>query len=432
MKEFEPEVQPPVAGLEDMDDYEPSICPEEGPSPVSPMEDQNDQENRGQVREREEGGEDHPTKRHRAEYVEILYAKVESLAKQRARKEVSMRKENDPERAKFQKAITKEIKNNFTSKAYELISLKESEQVRREKADKVMKSRYVLTRKPCEPEDIAPAQAEGILLDDETDGPHKAKARHVMQGYSENGSEELDSTTPQVAKDSVIFTLQILCSMGWEIGNLDFTQAFHSGDPIERELYCEQPKEGVPGAQPRQLLRLLKTCYGLTDGPYAWYKHVTKVLKGLGYVQSLADPCMFYLYAEDELSAGRGEDAKVSRGDTECHSLFLLFRGLFYIQGFGIMPLLQVAQTPKMLILQLLLRWQLHASTGHGLGLEQTNASTSHVLPESQQVRKHKPMTVTVAISKNLSHVKSSNPTNLMHNILYVCIRLHLFMVFSR
>ena len=79
-----------------------------------------------------------------------------------------------------------------------------------------------------------------------------------MQGYSENGSEELDSTTPQVAKDSVIFTLQILCSMGLEIGNLDFTQAFHSGDPIERELYCEQPKEGVPGAQPRRLLRLLK------------------------------------------------------------------------------------------------------------------------------------------------------------------------------
>lgn len=54
-----------------------------------------------------------------------------------------------------------------------------------------MKSRYVLTRKPCEPEDIASAQAEGILLDDETDGPHKAKARHVMQGYSENGSEEI-------------------------------------------------------------------------------------------------------------------------------------------------------------------------------------------------------------------------------------------------
>ena len=282
------------------------------------MEEQADPENRGQTRDREGEEEDRPTKRHRAEYIEVLYAKVESLAKQRARKEVTMRKENDPEKIKFQKAIAKEIKNNFTSKAYELISLKESEQVRREKADKVMKSRYVLTRKPCEPEDIASAQAEGILLDDETDGPHKAKARHVMQGYSENGSEELDSTTPQVAKDSVIFTLQILCSMGWEIGNLDFTQAFHSGDPIERELYCEQPKEGVPGAQPRQLLRLLKTCYGLTDGPYAWYKHVTKVLKGLGYVQSLADPCMFYLYAEDELPAGQGEGAKVPLDDTEC------------------------------------------------------------------------------------------------------------------
>ena len=185
-----------------------------------------------------------------------------------------------------------------------------------------MKSRYVLTRKPCEPEDVAPAQAEGVLLGDDQDGPHKAKARHVMQGYSENGAEDLNSTTPQVAKDdTVIYTLQILCSMAWEIGNLDFTQAFHSGDPIERELYCEQPKEGIPGAQPRQLLRLKKTCYGLTDGPYAWYKHVTKVLKGLGYVQSLADPCLFYLYSPDHLCPAEDEGSKDRLCLKECPGL---------------------------------------------------------------------------------------------------------------
>ena len=168
---------------------------------------------------------------------------------------------------------------------------------------------------------MAPAQAEGVLLEDDQDGPHKAKARHVMQGYSENGAEDLNSTTPQVAKDTVIYTLQILCSMAWEIGNLDFTQAFHSGDPIERELYCEQPEEGIPGAQPRQLLRLKKTCYGLTDGPYAWYKHVTKVLQGLGYVQSLADPCLFYLYSPDHLCPAEDEGSKDRLCLKECPGL---------------------------------------------------------------------------------------------------------------
>ena len=57
----------------------------------------------------------------------------------------------------------------------------------------------------------------------------------------------------------------------------DFTQAFHSGDPIDRELYAEQPAEGLPNAERGQLLRLKKTCYGLTDGPYAWFKHIVNL-----------------------------------------------------------------------------------------------------------------------------------------------------------
>ena len=41
-----------------------------------------------------------------------------------------------------------------------------------------------------------------------------------------------------------------MASMGWVPGFADFTQAFHSGDPIDRELYAEQPAEGLPGAVP--------------------------------------------------------------------------------------------------------------------------------------------------------------------------------------
>ena len=80
------------------------------------------------------------------------------------------------------------------------------------------------------------------------DGPSskKAKARHVMKGFSEENSEYLEVTTPQVARDSVMLTLQLLCSRRWKPGYLDFTQAFHSGDPIDREIYAEQPVEGIP------------------------------------------------------------------------------------------------------------------------------------------------------------------------------------------
>ena len=161
-----------------------------------------------------------------------------------------------------------------------------------------MESRYVLTKKPLEPSDVPAARAEDTLLEDQGGGPCKAKCRHVMKGFSEEAATEVESTTPQVSRDSVIFVAQVLASMRWKPGFLDFTQAFHSGEAIERELYCFQPKEGIPGAHPRQLLRLLKTCYGLTDGPLAWYRHLARGLtEDFGYVRSLADPCVFLLHA---------------------------------------------------------------------------------------------------------------------------------------
>lgn len=82
--------------------------------------------------------------------------------------------------------------------------------------------------------------------------------------------------------------------MRWLIGHFD-TQAFHSGNRIQRELYAEVPPEGVPGASDRQLLQLLKTCYGLTDGPYASYQHISRIPLELGHEKSRADPCLFFL-----------------------------------------------------------------------------------------------------------------------------------------
>ena len=49
---------------------------------------------------------------------------------------------------------------------------------------------------------------------------------------------------------------QLIASHLWKIGFMDFTAAFMSGDKIERTLYTSQPREGVPGLQPGQLLKL--------------------------------------------------------------------------------------------------------------------------------------------------------------------------------
>ena len=102
---------------------------------------------------------------------------------------------------------------------------------------------------------------------------------------------------------------------------MDFTQAFHSGDKIQRRLFAEQPREGIPGMQPGQLLRLDKTCYGLTDGPRAWFIHLKNLLcNDLGYQVSLADPCIYYkLTADGQLGGviGVATDDLLHGGDEE-------------------------------------------------------------------------------------------------------------------
>lgn len=306
------EVQPGQEGgiFEDAD-VEPEVeSPEAVPTsplPDDEMEEEKAEEatpemnqeelHRGQVRRAEEPGDaEPPAKRLRAELLEIFFQELEKINAIRNRKEVNYGKLMSGGKKKFDKAISKEIQNNLKSGAYEALTREESERIRREKGDLIMKSRYVLTEKAVEPHEVETLRQEGLLLEETNGEMLKAKARHVMKGYSEANAENLESTTPQVAKDSVMFTLQMLASHQWTIGHLDFTQAFHSGDPIARELYCSLPPEGVPGLHPRQLLRLKKTCYGLTDGPYQWYRHVSRVLESRGYVRSKADPCLFQLF----------------------------------------------------------------------------------------------------------------------------------------
>ena len=134
---------------------------------------------------------------------------------------------------KFLKVILKEVTNNLSSGAYEVLDRSESEHVRRTKAEKIMKSRYVLTEKGVEVEEVEKLQQEGLLIEDNDPalGPRKAKARHVMKGFSEQGAEDLASTTPQVAKETVFFTLQVISSMQWELGHLDFISCWRHDIP---------------------------------------------------------------------------------------------------------------------------------------------------------------------------------------------------------
>ena len=47
--------------------------------------------------------------------------------------------------------------------------------------------------------------------------------------------------------------------------------------------------------------RLRKPPYGLEDVPRSWYRRIARYLKELGFVVSLLEPCLFFLWVESTL-----------------------------------------------------------------------------------------------------------------------------------
>ncbi|CAE7795674.1 GIP [Symbiodinium necroappetens] len=141
----------------------------------------------------EEGVPEPPAKRTRVQILEAYYAKLETLFKTRQRKEVKLKELNQKDLQCFLKATEKEIQNKLNTQAYEKLTAEESERVRRTRPDRIMESRYVRTVKPLELCDVDKANMEGTLLSSNHGGLCKAKVRHVMKGFSEEGAEDLDS-----------------------------------------------------------------------------------------------------------------------------------------------------------------------------------------------------------------------------------------------
>ena len=306
-----PGLEPPDLEIITNSGFTPSIAPTTPPQPEDMEIDTPDEEpDPDRKRELEVASQDGSweelpvSKKLRLDLLEIYHTELVNKSAQRQKKGKESRFKDFPGRdaERLQRAIHKEFNNNLATGAYELLTPADSARVRREKPSKIMKSRYVLTKKPIEDFALEDARsADEVLETSPPEVPSKAKCRHVMQGYSETDLLDLETSTPQVHRDSVIFAAQLMATMNWTPGFADFTQAFHSGDPIDRELYAEQPQEGLPGAARGQILRLRKTCYGLTDGPYAWYKHIVRyITETLGYRQSIVDSCLFYLDSEEE------------------------------------------------------------------------------------------------------------------------------------
>ncbi|CAE7255000.1 RE2 [Symbiodinium sp. CCMP2592] len=151
----------------------------------------------------------------------------------------------------------------------------------------------------------------------------KAKSRLVVSGHTDPDivSGALRTDSPTVSRTAVMTLLQLAASQfdaGWGVAAGDVTAAFLNGEKLDRELYLRQPKHGLPGLHPDQLIKVEKGVFGLIDSPRKWWKKFKKDIQEMTvdlpegkkgkFFASPLDPCVFQLIELDE--EGRRGDGR--------------------------------------------------------------------------------------------------------------------------
>ena len=101
-----------------------------------------------------------------------------------------------------------------------------------------------------------------------------------------------DLYAPTVASSSVRLLAAWACGHDLELCHFDIDQAFVWADPAQ-DVYVRLP-EGC-GSLSGKVVKLSNSLYGLRQASRHWYTLLRKCLLALGFVQCLADSCVFRL-----------------------------------------------------------------------------------------------------------------------------------------
>eukprot|EP00971_Amphidinium_carterae_P141915 2810998-Amphidinium_carterae.2 len=149
----------------------------------------------------------------------------------------------------FEEAIRKEgAKMLEEFRGLEVLSLADSEKVRREHGNRILPSRLHLKWK---------------TESTSTGTKRSAKARWLLVGFHDPDVLTLDGAAPTPQISTVNVVLQVIASLGFEAYAGDFSTAFLQGDETRRLLWVTAPPYcEVLGLDRRQLLRVRKEVYG--------------------------------------------------------------------------------------------------------------------------------------------------------------------------
>ena len=124
-----------------------------------------------------------------------------------------------------------------------------------------------------------------------------------MRGDQDPDRLDLERYSPTVTTQNLQVVLQLAASLQLEGTCGDLKAAFTQSNPLLRkngELFIRQPRSGLPGMEPGQIIKVVAGVYGLLDGPIQWRQTLKDyVVSTLGYRQSRLDPCIFKLHVEN-------------------------------------------------------------------------------------------------------------------------------------
>ncbi|CAK0807109.1 unnamed protein product [Prorocentrum cordatum] len=152
--------------------------------------------------------------------------------------------------------------------ACDTLSLGESEQIWETKRDLIIPAKWVRTN-----------ESEGVL-----DAEFEAKSRMMAQGFKDKSLGEYRGDAPTASNLAEAMVLLVIASMGMIMSCGYIKNAYFSGRGIGREIYISQPRGGLKGLHPRQLLRAKKAIDGFAEAARLFWLAFCEVLEKDGWV----------------------------------------------------------------------------------------------------------------------------------------------------
>ncbi|CAK0864559.1 unnamed protein product, partial [Prorocentrum cordatum] len=211
---------------------------------------------------------------------------TERIKRKQADKDIHWRAIKDSDRELFREAAAKQWSEWQKYGSCQVLSIEESEAIRGMiKPSLILPSRFVYRDKN------APLRTDKHPL------PVKAKARLCFGGHMgpRLAQGDLRTDAPTVTRNSTMLFFTICQRFDLEIYAADVEAAFMQGDEQpDQQLYMAQPREGLPGLNPKQLIKILKGVFGLATAPRQWWAKLKRTL--LAVKEKLSDNYAFRLH----------------------------------------------------------------------------------------------------------------------------------------